>query len=159
MIVEGSAVSYTGLDGDDLCQGDQGRVLSVSGPVVHVMWSTGAYLGDVLPVYESDLVSLAAIDDSDPLTDSLEVGSLSTFSARQAYDSGGEVAVLNEMAEAGNLAVFASIAEDALSLVASRIRCDPAFHLAVAELDEDEAESVLRLASVCLVRDAFGLDD
>jgi hypothetical protein len=29
----------------------------------------------------------------------------------------------------------------------------------MADLDEDEAESVLRLASICLVRDAFGQGD
>lgn len=157
MIVEGAVVAYTGLSEGDLCSGDQGRVLSLSGPVAHVLWTTGSFVDQVVPVYDSDLASLASMDDS--LSDSLEVGSLATFSARQVYDAGGEVAVLNEMAEAGSLATFASIAEDALSLVASRIRCDPSFHLAVAELDEDEAESVLRLASVCLVRDAFGLDD
>jgi hypothetical protein len=156
MIFEGSQVSYTGLDGSDLCQGDQGRVLSVDGAVAHVMWTTGTCASQVSPVYDSDLISLAAVDGvSDSLQDSLDVSSLVSFSVRQTFDSGGEVAVLNEMAEAGSLAVFGAIAEDALALVTSRIRADAAFHTVVAELDEDEAESVLRLASICLVRDAF----
>lgn len=159
MVIEGSQVSFTGWDSDELCYGDQGRVLAISGSVAHVMWATGSCAEQVLPVYDSDLALLAALAEVPDLTDSLEVGSLATFSVRQVFDSGGEVAVINEMAEAGSLAVFASIAEDALTMVASRIRADLAFRAVMADLDDDEAESVLRLASICLVRDAFTTED
>lgn len=160
MVCEGSKVSYAGVDGDDLLSGDQGRVLSISGEVAHVMWATGSCVGQVLPVYDQDLVSLGASEASqDVLGDCLDVGGLVTFSARQTYDGGGEVAVLDAMAQAGHLAMFADVAQDALALVASRIRSDASFRSVVADLDEDEAESVLRLASACLVRDAFGLED
>lgn len=160
MVCEGSNVSYAGVDGDDLLTGDQGRVLSVADTVAHVLWATGSCVNRVLPVYDTDLVSLGSSEAAqDVLGDCLEVGGLVTFSSRQAYDTGGEVAVLDAMAEAGHLAMFADVAQDALALVASRIRSDASFRAVVADLDEDEAESVLRLASACLVRDAFGLED
>jgi hypothetical protein len=160
MVSEGAEVAYTGLDGGDLCSGDQGRVLSLSGPVAHVFWTTGSCTDQVVPVYDRDLLPLASSDGmTDMLGDSLEVESLPPFSARAVYDSGGEVAVLNEMAETGSLAMFASIAEDALTLVASRIRSDSAFHAVMADLEDDEAEAVLRMASICLIRDAFSVED
>jgi hypothetical protein len=43
--------------------------------------------------------------------------------------------------------------------VASRIRADASFRVVIADLDDDEAESVLRLASACLIRDAFTIED
>jgi hypothetical protein len=33
---------------------------------------------------------------------------------------------------------------------------DPSFRAVTGQLDYDEAEAVVRLASVCLMRDAFG---
>lgn len=158
MVVEGASVSFTGLDEGDLRQGDRGRVLSVSGPVAHIMWTTGSCADQVSPVYDSDLVLVGSLE-TDALADSLDVGALATFSARQVFDSGGEAAVINEMAEAGSLTVFAAIAEDALSMVASRIRADSSFRDVMADLEDDEAEAVLRMASICLVRDAFSVED
>jgi hypothetical protein len=160
MVREGASVSYTGVDGEYLATGDQGRVLSVSDTVAHVLWATGSCVGQVSAAYDQDLLSLGSGGGADDaLDDCLEVGGLVTFSARQAYDGGGEVAVLDQMAEAGHLAMFADVAQDALALVASRIRSDASFRAVVADLDEDEAESVLRLASACLVRDAFSTDE
>jgi hypothetical protein len=161
MLREGQKVSYTGMDDDGLVLGDQGRVLLVQGAVINVMWTTGACADDVTAAYEHDLVVMgrratAAVDD---LGDSLELGGLSTFSARAAYDEGGSVALLNEMAASGHLSAFQEIAEEALNVVASRIRQDPSFRTVVAELDEDEAEGVLRLASACLIRDAFSTEE
>lgn len=157
MMREGTKVSYTGMDEGGLSMGDQGRVLSSAGAVTHVMWSTGSLAHQVTPVYDHDLASLGSQQAvSDALEDSLDVGGLMSFSARRAFDVGGEVAVLNEMAEAGHLASFSQIAEEAITHVAARIRQDASFRAVAADLDEEEAESVLRLASACLIRDAFG---
>lgn len=155
MMREGSKVSYTGMDADGVSLGDQGAVLAASGPRAEVMWYTGSRTNQVTIVDEFDLV-VTGSRVSDGLEDSLEVGGLVTFSARHAYDEGGEVAILNQMADAGHLAAFADIAEEALSMVAARLRQDASFRAVTAQLDEEEAEGVLRLASSCLIRDAFG---
>lgn len=157
MLHEGSKVSYTGVDMAGHALGDQGRVMAVSDSVAHVAWDTGHLAGQVVPVYDYDLVSLSARHAvSDALEDSLEVGGLVSFSVRRTYDTGGATAVLNEMAESGHLASFSSIAEQALGQVAHAIRHDASFRAVSADLDEEEAENVLRLASACLIRDAFG---
>ena len=155
MMREGSKVSYTGMDADGVTLGDQGRVLATDGSRAEVLWYTGARTNQVTVADGYDLV-VTGSRVADSLEDSLEVGGLVTFSARHTYDQGGEVALLNQMAEAGHLAAFADIAEDALNLVASRLRHDASFRAVTAQLDEEEAEGVLRLASSCLIRDAFG---
>lgn len=159
MIREGTKVVYTGNGGhpSDPATGDGGRVLLASGDVCHVMWSVGAQTGLVTAHYDSDLVALSAEAGID-LDDSLEVGGLVAFSARHTFDLGGRVAVLNEMAALGHLTSFADIAEEALATVSARVRLDPLFRSAVAGLEEDEAESVVRLAATCLIRDAFDAD-
>jgi hypothetical protein len=154
MMREGSKVSYTGMDADGVSLGDQGRVLLTDGSRAEVLWHTGARINQVTVAAEFDLV-VTGSRASDGLEDSLEVGGLVTFSARHAYDEGGEVAILNQMADAGHLAAFADIAEEALSMVASRLRQDASFRAVTAQLEEEEAEGVLRLASACLIRDAF----
>ncbi len=157
MIYDGSRVEYSGLGEGSLVHGDQGAALVVSGTCAHVQWKTGALAGQVTPVHTDDLLPLGsrqgAVEDS--LDDSLEVSGLGTFTARQIYDEGGSQGLLNAMADTGRLAAFQEIAEEALSLVASRIRTSPSFIALSAHLDEDEAEETIRLASAVLIRDAF----
>lgn len=155
---ESARVAYTGTDWDGITLGDQGTVISADGSVNHVLWATGARTGQVVPVYDYDLSQIGGRSASAVLEDSLEVGSLTAFAAREVYDDGGEVAVLNQMVDHGHLAAFADIAERAISMVSSEIRQDPSMRAVLAQLDEEEGESVLRLASACLIRDAFGED-
>ena len=160
MIREGSSVTYVGFDTHaGLTYGDAGRVLSYdyTTGTCHVLWSTGAKQHQALPVYEDALTIQAAAVDG--LEDSLEVGSLGQFSARRTYDEGGPQRLVDEMAQWGHLATFEAYAEEALSLVAAKVRHDPAVLSLVAELDEDEAEQVFRTASACLIRDAFTTED
>lgn len=156
MIREGSSVTYVGYDTHaGLAHGDVGRVLAYdyTTGTAHVLWSTGAKVHQSLPVYEDALIITGSLTDG--LDDSLEVGTLGTFSARRTFDETGPTGLLNEMADWGHLAAFAEYAEEAVAHVSSRLRRDPAMLSAVAELDEDEAEQVFRTASVCLIRDAF----
>jgi hypothetical protein len=156
---EGSRVSYVGPPSDRLAMGDQGRLLSVSGSVGHVMWESGACQGQTSAHYDIDLATTGSQGVQASIEDSLEVGGLVTFAVRDAYDTGGEVGVLNALAESGHLASFGDIAEEALTLVSTRIRRDASFQAVLADLDPEEAEGVLRLASACLIRDAFTSED
>ncbi len=155
MIREGAKVAYTGPETDGLIVGDKGRVVLADGNVFHVLWSTGAMQHQSTPHYEGSLVTYSAISN-DMLDDSLDLGGLSTFSARKSFDAGGEAQVVAEMNEEGHLASFADIAEEALVMVAARVRQDPSFRVVASELDEEEADGVVRYASACLIRDAFG---
>lgn len=158
MIREGAKVVYTGVQADGLSVGDEGRVVLSDGGVCHVLWSTGAKEHQISALYEDSLV-LEGSHSGDGLDDSLDLGSLVTFSARHSYDAGGSIQVVSEMAEQGHLTSFGDIAEEALSLIAARVRQDPSVRVATASLEEDEVEEVVRLASACLIRDAFGDGD
>lgn len=152
MLREGGRVAYVGPEAESAHLGQQGVLLAVSGSVAHVRWDAGT----VSAHYESDLAALGhtqAVAAS--IEDSLEVGGLVSFGVRETYDTGGESAVLNAMAEAGHLAAFADIAQEALDLVTARIRRDASFRAVLEDLDPEESEGVLRLASICLIRDAF----
>jgi hypothetical protein len=157
MITDGSRIEYTGLRTETLEPGDQGSVLVASGHSAHVQWRTGSLAGQV---------TLEEIDDLHPLgsrqgaveadlDDSLEVSGIGTVTARQIYDEGGSSALLNAMADSGKLSSFQDIAEEALTLVASRLRSSDSFTAVSSHLDDDEREELLRTASAALIRDAF----
>lgn len=158
---DGQRVSYIGEPRDGMEMGDRGQVLACDSHASHVMWSTGAKTGQVLLMDNLDITpagsrTTAASVVDDGLDDSLDVGSLGVTAAREWFDDQGEVGVLNAMAEAGHLSSFAAIAEEARDLVAGRIRTDPSMRAVVAQLDDEEGEAVIRLATVALLRDAFG---
>jgi hypothetical protein len=157
MLYDGCRVEYTGTMAGSLNPGDQGSILVTSGHCAHVQWKTGSLAGQVSLVDTLDLMSLGSRQGSveDALDDSLEVSGLGTVTARQIYDEGGSHALLNAMADAGRLASFREIAEEALALVAGRIRTSASFLALASHLDDDEAEEMVRLASAALIRDAF----
>jgi len=120
----------------------------MSGHAAHVQWRTGALTGQVT-LHDTDdntlqlLTRQGSVEDA--LDDSLDVAGLGTFTARQIYDENGPSGLLNAMADSGRLAVFQDIAEDALALVAERIRTSSTFTALAAHLDDDEAEEADRL--------------
>lgn len=157
MIHDGSRVTYTGPDDGPLKPGDQGSVLAVSGHAAHVQWRTGSLQGQV-DIYDTDdlqplTARQGALEDS--LDDSLDVAGLGRFTARQLYDETGPSGLLNAMANAGKLAAFQDIAEEALALITERLRTSASFTALAAHLDDDEADQMVRLASAALIRDAF----
>jgi hypothetical protein len=151
---EGDRVTYTGPQTDytELQPGAAGKILvHASSTHVHLQGSSGA----VYLVSLDDLAPMGRTAAADPLEDSLEVGGISTFAVREVYETDGETGVINAMATLGHLSAFGEIAEEALMLVTARIRQDPSFREVLAHLDDEEGESVLRMAAACLVRDAF----
>lgn len=157
MLYDGCRVEYTGTGNGPLVRGDQGAVLVMSGHCAHVQWKTGSQAGQVLLVDTRDVEPLGSRQGAveEALDDSLEISGLGTVTARQIYDEGGSEALLNAMSDAGRLASFQEIAEEALSLVAGRIRTSPSFTALAVHLEEDEADEMIRLASAALIRDAF----
>lgn len=152
---EGQVVAFTGYGGHEgQTLGDLGRVVSVDGNVVAVHWENGK----VASVYDHDL-AIQSRGGMTSLDDSLDVGGLVTFAAREAFDVNGPVGVVNALASGGHMAAFADIAEEALDLVASRVRSDPSIRAVTAQLDDEEGEAVIRLASAALIRDAYGEED
>lgn len=152
MIVEGSFVSYVGDEVDGLAVGNRGKVLSSTTGASHVIWRDGARAGEVTFVKEGDLVvsRTAAQDES-----VFESGHLVSVAVRQTYDHGGKVALLNALNDEGHLATCAPFAEEAMQLVASRIRQDPSFSEVLARLDPDEGADFVAFTAACLLRDAF----
>lgn len=157
MISDGSRIEYTGLKTETLAPGDQGSVLVVSGHNAHVQWRTGSLAGKVTLEDTDDLHALGSRQGAveAALDDSLEVSGIGTVTARQIYDEGGSSALLNAMADAGKLASFQDIAEEALTLVAARLRSSDSFTAMSSHLEDDEREDLLRVASAALIRDAF----
>jgi len=151
-IPEGARVSYCGDGGDGLVIDDKGKVLSAAGSGSHVMWSTGKRKGEITLTANVDLVATRTV----AYEDDLDSGGLVSVAVRDTYDSGGEVALLNALNEEGHLATFAPIAEEALQMVASRIRQDPSIREVLAQLDDDEGSGFVALAASVLLRDAFG---
>lgn len=160
MIIEGARVTYVGTDGR--AERQEGTVIAVTATspssVCHVQWATGAFEA----LYEDDLSDVDGRTQHahsaslhDPLADSLEVGSLQTYSVRTVLDEGGEAALLNEMIRAGHLAGLGPVVDEAIALVAARLRQSLPFIEVTAQLDPEEADSLVSLASTCLVRDAF----
>lgn len=155
---EGQIVAWSSLAIDGHGVGDEGRLLSVAGSCAHVTWSTGLMSGvtEVVSVHD---ISATASRDQDPLADSLDFGGLVSSAARDVYEAQGPEGVVGALSATGHLSSFEQIAEEALALVASRVRSDPSLREAVSTLDDEDAEAVVRLASAVLIRDAFGTDE
>lgn len=157
---DGQRVSYIGDGRGGLALGDKGQVLIGEGQTSHVLWATGSHKGDVTLNDDYDLTPVGkgqTVASFDPdQDDCLEVGGLSTTAVRDLYDADGEAGVLNWMVNAGHTASFQAIAEEAHSYIAARLRQDTSFQAVASNLDEDEHESVIRLAASVLLRDAFG---
>lgn len=154
---DGQRVSYIGFDADGLVLGDQGRVISAGQDYSHVMWSTGTRVNCVDLVEDVNLVPTAkarANTVAAHLVDSLDVGPLVTLAVRETLDESGEAGLLNALNDSGHLSSLGQIAEDALEFVASRLRADGAFGEVLAQLDQNEASSLVSLASSVLLRDA-----
>lgn len=156
MTLEGHKVSYVGEPTEGLAVGEKGSVLSSDGASCHVMWATGARRGlvDLLPV--DDVVSARRTAVVHTLDDSLSIAPLQTVAVAETYEAEGAPGLLNALNEAGLLASFAQIAEDAVAHVSARLWEDDEFRQVLAHLDPEEGASLVSLASVVLLRDAFG---
>ena len=158
---DGEKVRWVGSDGPDKPGvGDTGTVLTASGSAGHVLWSTGALRGRTTLCEDLDVVptrTVARTSVQAALEDSLEVGH--HLAVRETFEESGETGLINAMAERGYLAGLTRIAEEAASLVAARLREEPAFARVLADLDASEGDALVTTASMVLLRDAFTPDE
>jgi hypothetical protein len=155
MFRDGQRVAYVGFGNDWVLPGNEGLVLTANATYADVKWQRGHItstpIEDLAPVGVGMSVE-ATLDDS------LDYG-LEVLAVSETMDQEGAEGLLNRMASTGHLQRFREIAEEALDLVASRVRRDPSFQAVLASLPEEEGESLVRLASTALIRDAFLSDE
>lgn len=153
---EGKRVQFVG-EADGLALGEVGKLISTGSPASHVRWNTGAKKGMIDLVHNDDLVPFKAVSGTswEEIDDDLSVGDIVSVSARQMVDSGGIPSLLDAMVVEGHLSTFGSVVDEAISLVASRLRTDPSMLEVLAELEEDEREALVYRATQTLLQSAF----
>jgi hypothetical protein len=158
---EGARVSYIGDGHDGRALGEHGRLLAITGRSGHVKWEdrtiTLVDLNDVAALSPSTAAARPPADDD--LADSLDVGPVRSFGVRGVYEVDGTSGVLSALASTGQLTGFASIAEDTRLFAEGRVRQDPELSRAAAQLDPEEADELIAMATAVLLRDAFGALD
>ncbi len=150
MVCDGDHVSYAGPAGRGPAVGDEGVALSVSGGVGHVMWRTGARRGQVDPVEADLLVRLAA---PGLLDDALDLPP-HKVAVREVYEAQGEAGLLAALGEAGALSGIAQIAVEVVEVAAARVRSS--LSPVLEQLDPEEADAVVGLATAACMREALG---
>lgn len=159
---EGSHVSYVGDGRNGRALGERGQILAITGRSGHVKWIdrsiTLEELGN-LALLRSGFGAArvaVAIEPDDELADSLEVGPIQVAGMRGVYEAEGGEGVLSALASTGQLSGFTSIAEEARLFAEARVRQDPDLARVAAQLDPEEADELVSLATATLLRDAFG---
>lgn len=159
---EGSRVSYVG-DGDDgRALGERGQILAITGRSGHVKWADSTItlvdLEDVAPL--SSITGAArAVTATDDLADSLDVGPIQAIGMRGLFETVGCNGVLSELTATGQLTGFPTIAEEARLYAEGRVRQDPDLSRVIAQLDPEEGDELISVATLVLLRTAFGVPD
>lgn len=152
MTVEGQKVQYVGED-TMVGIGTLGKVLAANGTSQHVQWLGGLREGQIDLVAEYDLVPFQT---GDPMSVSAQFDAsldvpMSTLGVREVYDDSGEDGLINALGEAGHLATLSGYATEAVGQLATLLRHDPAFGPVLAQLDENEAESLVQRVTASLL--------
>lgn len=153
---EGRRVQFVG-DAEGLALGEVGRLLSAGPTHSHIRWNSGPKKGSISLIPNDDLVPFrAAVGEiGEEVDDDLETGTLVTVSAREVVDEGGIPALLNTMVIEGHLSTFGPAVDEAVGLLAAKLRTDPSMREVLAELEEDEGEALIYRATQTLLRSAF----
>jgi hypothetical protein len=173
---EGRLATYIG-EGDDF--GAQVEVLSLENRAAWGRFVTGARTGEIELIEDLDLtpaeprsryarldpvvvpvspvsapvVVIAARDDLD---DSLDVGLPLRVGVAQVQHTQGTLGVLTMLATRGDLQRLSTVVDEAFMVVANRIRQDPNVRTVIAQLDDEDAENLVQMASLTLLHSAFG---
>lgn len=153
-IPEGAHIAFIGednaLDAGSLSIGDEGRVVQATGMGSYVLWATGALEGQITLEPNIDIVAIASAEEDVDLD-----ATITTLAAKDVYAKAGSVGILNILNKEGHLAFFEEVARDAISLISSSIRNDASFKSITEQLDFQEGENLIQLATNTLIRDAF----
>lgn len=176
---EGRMATYIG-EGENF--GAEAEVLSLAPNSAWVRYVTGARTGELELVDDLDLTPLesrsryaAATEVKSPpvpvlpqpvmapvtasrdeLDDSLDVGLPMRVGAAAVQQTQGTLGVLTMLAHRGDLHRLSTVVDDALIMVANRIRNDSGVCQITSQLDEDDAENLVQMASLALLHSVFG---
>lgn len=161
---EGQAISFIGDEQahPPVPLGAHGRLLAFASHTHgHVQWIDGPRCGQVDVVGLDDVAPAPKRYQAsrDGLEDSLEVGPISATGARDVFDVEGPAGLLTMMASSGRLSGFDSLADDVLTHTEGLIRQEASVRDVLAELDDQDGDELVSLASRVLLRDAFGVAD
>ena len=152
---EGRRVQFIG-ESDGLVLGEVGKLLSAGPTHSHIRWNSGQRKGSITLTANDDLVPFRSGEGTwEEIDDDLGTGDLVTVSARQVVDEGGIPALLNTMVIEGHLSTFGPAVDEAVGVIAARLRADPSMLEVLAELEEDEGEALIYRATQTLLRSAF----
>jgi hypothetical protein len=160
---DGSPVSFIGLPGSGLAIGDRGQVLCTTGRGAHVKWASGQRAGavtledvdDLVPAARHTAVGSAAPAASDALD---EVGVPSHLGLAHLCALRGPDAVLTAIAST-HAQELAKVAREVRNYAEERVAASPGIGQVIAQLDEEEGAELVRLATIAIIRDTFGLTD
>lgn len=161
---EGESVSYIGMPYRGLQVGDLGQVLKSAGQGSHVHWKTGSLANQVILVDRDDLVParaeglMATAASADGLEDSLDVGVPDQLSLPHLCAMQGPGAVLTAIAHA-NPSDLVSLPDQIRQFTAERLAATATMREVTAQLDDEEAGELIRLATAQMLRTTFGLVD
>lgn len=158
---DGAFVSYVGIPHDGHDVGDEGRLLHTAGHGAHVKWASGPLAGQITLVDVDDLVQVprrTAVAAADGLEDSLLVGTSPQPDLRHLCALRGPGAVAEAVAST-RPTDLAQVTAAVRSFAEERVAQAPSIRQAVSSLDEEEGAEVVRLATLALLRQTFGLAD
>lgn len=163
---EGSHVSCVGDGRNGRALGERGQILAITGRSAHVKWADRSItledLDDLALLrsgFGAARATAAVVEPDDDLADSLDVGPIQAAGMRGVYEAEGGFGVLSALASTGQLSGFASIAEETRLFAEARVRQDPDLARVAAQLDPEEADELVSLATASLLRDVFGTVD
>jgi hypothetical protein len=149
---DGAHVAYTGPETEGLAIGDQAIVLEGGPRKSHVRWVTGSAASSFSYINNSYLVVGASLDG---ITSAGDVaGKLVRFAVRETYDDGGPSAVIRQLRREGHGAFLDAIGEEAVRLVAGRVRQDPSVIEVLGSLNEDEGMEFVSAVSLTILQQA-----
>ena len=152
MYADGQKVAFSGDPHEGSPDvGDEGVIVAVGHTASHVKWETGQRAGQFIEMSHYDLTVLSAARDHD-----LMASGLVSFSVRDVCASQGVRGLLARLAQEGHTANFEDIAVQAVQDTGSLIRSAPSMAEVIANLDSHDAEELVSMAAVALLRDAFG---
>jgi hypothetical protein len=161
-LVEGQLASYVGDGHTGISLGAQGEVLAFAGHGAHVTLVPRDDLAALSSgnrarqQYVASQVVMGGL--ADELDDSLDVGAPPLSTVASVQQSEGTVGVLNMLAAQGYLQrSLSTLNEEVMSVVAHRIRQDPGVREVTAQLDDDDAEDLVQLASLNFLQNSFGV--
>jgi hypothetical protein len=139
--------------------GSEGVVLDAGNTGCSIRWETGPRTGAVDLVAHRHLVPTEGSRSiSDEVDFSLDDG-LVSFPAHQVMATRGVSGVYEAMVTEGHLDHLDSVAEEALELVASRLRRDPSFRQVISAVGDDQGDHLVAYATSRFLREALANAD